>query len=133
MITAVDTSVLLDIFASDPKHLLASQNAVRKCMRDGRLVVCEVVLAELRPCFPDTDSLEEALDTLEVDFSPITREAAFLAGESWKRYRESGGKRDHLIPDFLIAAHAIHSADRFLTRDRGFYRKWFSGLKMMEP
>ena len=131
MITAVDTSILLDVFTADAKNLIGSQNALRKAMLEGRLVMCEVVLAELRPCFPKRATLLDALDKLNVDFQAISKQAALLAGEAWKKYRQSGGKRDHLIPDFLVAAHAMDSADRLLTRDRGFYRRWFGGLKLL--
>lgn len=131
MITAVDTSTLLDVFTADTRYLLGSQNALRKAMQEGRLILCEVVLAELRPCFKKRSALLDALEKLDVDFQPVSMQAALLAGEAWKKYRQSGGKREHLIPDFLVAAHAMDSADRLLTRDRGFYRRWFRGLKLI--
>ena len=44
------------------------------------------------------------------------------------RYRRSGGPRERIISDFLIGAHAAAEADTFLTRDRGFYAKYFPEL-----
>lgn len=133
MITAVDTSVLLDVFSADPEHLASSQKALRRAIREGSLVACEVVWAELRPWFPSDESLLRAMDTLHVTFSPLSLEAALLAGKTWQKYRSSGGTRDRMIPDFLIASHALDSAERLLTRDRGFYRKHFSGLPILNP
>lgn len=132
MITAVDTSVLLDVFAAQPAHMTQSQASLRVCLQEGALVVCEVVVAELRPHFGGDRPLEEALAMLGAQYVPLSREGALLAGEAWHRYRKAGGQRTRPIADFLIGGHASTAAERLLTRDRGFYRKWFEELVVLQ-
>ncbi len=133
MITAVDTNVLLDVFGADPKFAPASSEALRSCLCEGALVASEVVWAETATVFGDAGRFREAMHKLPAAFSAMTEEAATNAAQAWRRYRAGGGRRDRTAADFLIGAHALVTADRLLTRDRGFYRRYFSGLRLLDP
>ena len=133
MITAVDTNVLLDVFGADPKFTTASSEALRRCLREGSLVASEVVWAETATVFGDAGLFREAMHKLNASFSPMTEEAAIKAADAWRRYRRGGGPRDRIAADFLIAGHALVVADRLLTRDRGFYHRYFARLRILDP
>lgn len=133
MITAVDTSVLLDVFGADATFGPGSRSTLARCLTTGGAVACEVVWAEVAGFFSSSHAAEEAMQTLGIDYSPMQRGAALAAAEAWKTYRQKGGSRQRMVADFLIGAHASVHADRLLTRDRGFYRTYFSDLEVLEP
>jgi predicted nucleic acid-binding protein len=133
VITAVDSNVLLDVFANNPEFAKRSASALRRCIAEGSLIACDVVWAETGSWFPDAHSAETALSTLRVVYSPIAEAAALATGRSWQEYRKAGGPRERIIADFLIGNHASIQADRLLTRDRGFYRKYFTDLPIIDP
>lgn len=133
MITAVDTSILLDVIGADPTFGPGSAAGVRRCLHEGQLVACEVVWAECAAGLPDTETALDRLERLRITYRALDEAAALKAGRMWNLYRSRGGTRDRVIPDFLIGAHALLQADRLLTRDRGFYRKYFDGLEILDP
>lgn len=133
MITAVDTNVLLDVFTADPRHGPASRSALSTCGDEGLLVICEVVWAETAAAFPPDHPVSATLLGTGATFTMMGEPAAVMAGRAWSAYRRGGGPRSRILADFLIGAHALHAADRLLTRDRGFYREWFSGLTVLDP
>ena len=110
MITAVDTSVLLDIFGADQEFGRASQAALRSCLREGQVVACEIVWAETASFFPDPAAAASAFRTIQVEFSPCDEETALAAGSAWARYRAGGGKRERVVADFMVGAHAMTRA-----------------------
>ena len=133
MITFVDTNVLLDVFLPDPVHGESSSTALEKAFHEGSLMVNEIVYAELAPQFESRELFDDVLGKLGIQMVVADTEVAFSAGEAWKTYRKTGGKRNRIIADFLIGAHAFLKADRLLTRDRGFYRDYFKKLVILDP
>ncbi|MGH3930604.1 MAG: type II toxin-antitoxin system VapC family toxin [Pseudonocardiaceae bacterium] len=133
MITAVDSSVLIDVFTADPAFGAASREALRACRADGGLVACEVVWAEVSAAFDDTSRTATVMEQLGIRYLPLDREAAARCGQEWRRYRSAGGSRRRVIADFLIGAHAAAHAKRLLTRDRGFFRSYFTDLVVLDP
>lgn len=133
MITAVDTSILLDVFGADPSFGPSSAAAVRRCLGEGQLVACEAVWAECAAGLPDAETALDRLAKLRVNYVALDAATALTAGRMWGLYRSRSGTRERVIADFLIGAHALMQADRLLTRDRGFYRDYFDGLRILDP
>ena len=131
MITSVDTNILLDVFLPDKKFVADSSKLLKSAYDEGALIICDIVYAELVPQFNDRKSLDRTLSEINVKTSALNTDIAFIAGEKWNLYRKSGGKRNRIITDFLIGAHASEKADRFLTRDRGFYQSYFQELNIL--
>lgn len=132
MVTAVDTSVLLDVLLNDPQHAPASIAALHLAAAEGSLAICDVALAEIVPVLKVGDLLQFLADW-KLTFVPSTQPVAVLAGEMFRVYLGRGGKRGRMVPDFLVAAHAQQLTERLLARDRGFYRDYFKQLTLWDP
>ena len=133
MISSIDSSVLLDVFANDQLHVRNSLSALRRAATEGELIACEIVWSEVAAFFPSGTDARDALQKIGVQYVPMDLGAALAAGEMWREYRRKGGRRTRIISDFLIGAHAANHADRLITRDRGFYRSYFRGLMILDP
>ena len=131
MRTALDSSVLIQLYRKQPgwevwRELLA------KAATEGELIISPVAFAEYSTAYPTVASVQADLARIQVIYEPIKPEAAYLAGQMFLRYRREGGPRQHLIPDFLIAAHASTQADRLAAIDRGYLRAYFPDLEIMK-
>jgi predicted nucleic acid-binding protein len=133
VITAVDSNVLLAIFSNSPGFADRSARAIRRQLAAGSVVACSMVWAEVATFFPKPDDLLGVMKTIDVGFLVDSPETAVQAARAWKLYKSAGGKRERLLADFIIAAHAQTQCDCLLTRDKGFYKNYFKGLKVIEP
>jgi predicted nucleic acid-binding protein len=48
-------------------------------------------------------------------------------------FRNRFGHRERVVADFLIGAHALLQCQGLITRDAGFFRDYFKGLKVIVP
>lgn len=133
MITAIDSNVILDVLGADPTHGPGSLRALGNAQEIGVVMACDVVWAEVGGYYRDPGLAADALDGLGIRFAAIDPEVASAAGEVWWGYRRRGGARERILADFLVGTHAWMRADRFLTRDRGFYRESFKRLRIVDP
>ncbi len=134
MITAVDTNVLVDVLEPDPVHGRGSLDLLKRAIREGSVVACEVVWAEVATAYGDQmGTVIESLARAGIGFLPMSEAAALRSAECWRAYRKRGGKGGRIAADFLIGGHALSQCDRLLTRDKGFYRDYFEPLVLLTP
>ena len=117
---AVDSSVLLDLLTDDPQFAAASVTAVAQALGVGELVVCEAVVAEVQTMLDTRETAMDALAEFGIRFQATTEQAAVRAGHMQRRFRDRGGRRERVVADFLIGAHAMMQCDALITRDAGF-------------
>ena len=131
--TLVDTNVLLDLVTNDPVWADWSIRQLDSAAGRGPLIINDVVYAELSVGFDRIEDLDGLLDEAGIAMEDIPREALFLAGKAFRRYRTAGGARSGVLPDFFIGAHAAVLGLPLLTRDAKRYRSYFPSVVLMAP
>lgn len=156
MITAVDTNIILDVLIPDEPFGDSSKKLLDRYVSNGRLILCEIVFAELAAQFPSEEDLKMFLTETGVRLVYSNEKSLYLAGTRWAEYARKGSKnrlscvrcghrfeiacpqckaalrrRLHVLGDFIIGAHALVNADCLLSRDLGLYKTYFSDLKIV--
>ncbi len=130
---AADSSVLVDLISGQGDAAEAAAATLRQALHAGPVVLCDVALAEVCTSVQGGAQIMDVLEEIGFGYSAMEPKAALRAGEMQRRYRQRGGNRTRTVADFLIGAHAMMQCDALITRDAGFYRDYFKGLRLMVP
>jgi predicted nucleic acid-binding protein len=157
MITAVDTNIILDVLIPGEPFGASSKELLDRHLSKGKLILCEVVFAELAARFPAEEELASFLADTRMNLVYSNEKSLYMAGSKWAEYTRKSAKnqfscgkcghvfestcpqckanltkRLHVLADFLIGAHALVQADCILSRDLGMYRTYFSDLTVID-
>ena len=136
---AIDTSVLIDLLGEDATMADAAEACVRDALARGPVVLCEVVVSEITAGLGHGADIMDVVEEMGMSFLPLERRAAIRAGEMQRRYNERRRSRDlvgnspRTVPDFIVGAHALLQCSALISRDSGFFRDYFKGLKVIVP
>jgi predicted nucleic acid-binding protein len=133
MTIAVDSSVVVDVLTADPDFVQASEAALSEALSVGDVVICDAVVAEVQTMLDTRETAMDTLNALGIRYLATNEAAAVRAGHMQRRYRDNGGRRERVVADFLIGAHALMQCTALVTRDAGFFREYFKGLKVIVP
>ena len=128
----VDTNVFVDVIHTDPIWLDWSLRELSQA-KTQIIVTNFVVYAELHTHDTAGPHIDAFLDKLGVQVLDLSRPAAQLAAQAFRAYRQRGGTKTGVLPDFFIGAHAQADGHKLLTRDAGRYKTYFPKIKLICP
>ena len=129
----VDSNVILDIFLDDPNWADWSESKLANYSLDATLYINSIVYTEVSVGFQEIEDLESALQKGGFQMIEIPKEALFLAGKAYLKYREGRGTKRSPLPDFYIGAQAAVLGLDLITRDVTRYRTYFPTVKLISP
>ena len=129
----VDTNVLLDVLENDAVWGSWSQEQLDIVSATDSLAINSAIYSELSIAFARIEELEAVIEEASLIVELIPREALFLAGKVFLRYRRAQGTKKNVLPDFVIGAHAAVMQWPILTRDAGRYQSYFPTVALITP
>ena len=129
--TAIDSNILIDILFNDHEFAADSAAALTSSSMQGAVVIRSVVIAEVAGYFPQAEAAQKFFSGIDADITELDTKGAISAGQIWRH--RSQKDRTRILPDYIVAAHAVEFADRLLTRDAGFPRMNVPGPVVVSP
>jgi predicted nucleic acid-binding protein len=77
--------------------------------------------------------MESAMSRSGFKMLEIPKEALFLAGKAFLKYRKNRGTKRSPLPDFYIGAQAAIFGMDLITRDVSRYRTYFPTVRLISP
>ena len=99
----------------------------------NRFVINPVIYAECAIGYDSIEEVERLFAGLAFEYEDFPREALFLAGKAFLRYRQRRGNKTNVLPDFFIGAHAAVERYQLLTRDKSRFSGYFPSVELILP
>ena len=129
----VDSNVILDVFLNDLKWADWSESKLEEYSDRTSLYINSIIYSEISIGFKLIEDLESAIGKAGFQLLEIPKEALFLAGKAYIKYKRRKGEKRTPLPDFFLGAQAAVLHLDLLTRDVSRYQLYFPTLKLIAP
>ncbi|MBL4681139.1 MAG: PIN domain-containing protein [Pseudomonadales bacterium] len=129
----VDSCVLLDLFTNDLIWAEWSEDILEQYSLTNSLYINSIVYTEISIGFNRIEEVEAAVSELGIKVLEIPREALFLTGKTFLKYRKNKGEKNSPLFEFFIGAHASISRFNLITRDVSKLKTYFPQVKLIFP
>lgn len=130
----VDSCILLDLFTNDAHWAEWSESILEKYSQTNTLYINSIIYTEVSIGFEKIEEVESAVSELGLKVIEMPREALFLTGKAFLKYRrENKGMKNSPLPDFFIGAHAAVSEFNLITRDTAKFKTYFPQVRLIFP
>jgi len=129
----VDSNILLDVFLNDPEWADWSESKLEEYDQLGILYINSIIYSEISIGFSRIEDLESAIAKAGLQMLEIPKEALFLAGKAYLKYKKRKGIKRTPLPDFFIGAQAAVQNLDLITRDVSGYQSYFPTVKLIAP
>jgi len=132
-IVLLDTCVVTDLGDDKSNWFDWSASTLEAMDSSHRFVINPIVYAESSVGYASIEEVEGLFDALDLEILSIPREALFLAGKVFLKYRKNQGTKLNVLPDFFIGAHVAVEKYKLMTRDKGRFATYFPTVELVIP
>ncbi len=129
----VDSNIILDIFLDDPKWADWSESTLERYSESATLYINPIIYTEISIGFERIEDLEYAVINGGFKMLQLSKEALFLAGKAFLKYRKNKGTKISPLPDFYIGAQTAILGLELITRDVARYQTYFPTVRLVHP
>jgi predicted nucleic acid-binding protein len=133
MTTFLDTNVLIFLLDEGAQHhaWAAEQLALRK--EQGPIIISDIVYCEFCVGMNSREDADAAVTGLALERLGMSDGALYRAAQAFKQYKDNGGQKKRVLPDFLIGATAELANAPLLTANADDFDGFFPTLELIAP
>jgi len=129
-INLINSCIITDLASPNSEWFEWSSNTLESFDHEHTFIINPIIYTE---CSIGFKRIEELFNHLGFAIKQIPKEALFLAGKAFLNYKKNNGKKNNVLPDFLIGAHAAIEGYSLITRDKGRFSTYFPSVKLIMP
>ncbi len=133
MTTFLDTNIMIYLLDEQAEYHVWSTEQLALCKTNGPAIVSDIVYCEMAVGMASKAEVDEAIERFALERISSTDEVLYRAAVAFRKYKDNGGPKIIVLPDFLVGAVADVSGASLMTVNGGDFTHYFPDLEVISP